>query len=310
MGKGGKGVEASSKKRHSNSPLSASTPSKPSAKKTKQLDGNMSGVSFMEDSSGEIERLVSEIEVKAAKGKQEATHDHLVTAAEKAITNLLPRIVEAISGSVVEIMHKKMEEMENKIVELENDLKKERILNVMRQDKHEQFTRRDNVVVEGIKEKNQGEETRETLILSVQAVANSIGVRMNKESVGDIHRVGRRRDGKPRPVVIHTNRWNKTTLMANKKKLRENGAIKDDAQFCERVSLYEDLTKARRNIFKTVKTKESDNVAFCFTKDGSIVTKMKNGQFVTIDDADDLFKIGIDQVDYSAFYDGLPHYTS
>ena len=107
-----------------------------------------------------------------------------------------------------------------------------------------------------LRKKNQGEETRETLILSVQAVADSIGVRMNKESVGDIHRVGRRRDGKPRPVVIHTNRWNKTALMANKKKLRENGAIKDDAQFCERVSLYEDLTKARRSIFKAVKARK------------------------------------------------------
>ena len=44
-----------------------------------------------------------------ARGKMKATHEQLVTAVEKAITNLLPTIVQAISGSVVEIMQKKME---------------------------------------------------------------------------------------------------------------------------------------------------------------------------------------------------------
>ena len=51
------------------------------------------------------------------------------------------------------------------------------------QDKHEQFARRDNVVIEGIIEKSQGEETRETLTASVQTMAENIGVKMGKESV-------------------------------------------------------------------------------------------------------------------------------
>ena len=107
-----------------------------------QLDGNVSGASFMEDNPGEIEGLANEIQVKAAKrddskGKKEPTHEQLVTVAEKAITNILPKIVQAISGSMVEIMQKKMEEMENTFVELESELCRERVLNVMRQDKHE-----------------------------------------------------------------------------------------------------------------------------------------------------------------------------
>ena len=144
--------------------------------------------------------------------------EQIVAAAEKAITNLLPTIVESISRSVMEKMEKKMEAMESKIVELEDKLKREKVLSVMRQDKHEQFAQRDNIVIEGIIEKPQGEETRETLIASVQTVAEIIGVKMGKEAVGDIHRVGRRNDGKARPVVVHTNRLYKTELMSNKKK--------------------------------------------------------------------------------------------
>lgn len=317
--KGSKGVEVSTKlKRPPTSPLSSSTPSRPSMKKTKP-DVNVSGVSLMEDEAEGIERLVNEIQVKATKrdsnsrgrvAQSNATHDHLVAAAEKAITNLLPTIVEAISGSVVESLEKKLEEMESKIERLENELWKEKVINAMRQDKHEQFARRDNVVIEGIREKPEGEETRDTLIASVQTIAEVIGVRLTKESIGDIHRVGRRSGGKVRPVVVHTNRWNKINLMRNKKKLKESRAIREDASLGERVTLYEDLTKPRRILLKEVKNKENDNVAFCFTKDGSIIAKLKNGQFVTIENADDLFKIGMDQVTYSAFYDGVPNNAS
>ena len=78
----------------------------------------------------------------------------------------------------------------------------------------------------------------------------------------------------------------------------------------ESYSLYEDLTKARRSLPKAVKSKGNDNVFFfCFTKDGSLITKLKNGQLVTFDDVDDLFKIDIDQANYSAFYDCLTNYT-
>ena len=53
--------------------------------------------------------------------------------------------------------------VENKIVELESELRREKVLNVMRQDKHEKFAQRDNIVIAGIMEKSQGEE-RQTLI--------------------------------------------------------------------------------------------------------------------------------------------------
>ena len=92
--------------------------------------------------------------------------------------------------------------------------------------------------------------------------------------------------------------------------MRENRTIKDDERFGERVSLHEDLTKARRSLLKAVKDKEDDNVVFCFTRDGSITTKLKSGQFVTISDADDLLKIGMEQVDYTAFYGELKNYAA
>ena len=78
-----------------------------------------------------------------------------------------------------------------------------------------------------------------------------------------------------------------------------------------------------------MKDKEDENVAFCFIRDGSITAKLKiqdillsfcayniqsytykTGQFVTISDADDLLKIGMKQVDYTAFYDELKNYAA
>ena len=98
--------------------------------------------------------------------------------------------------------------------------------------------------------------------------------------------------------------------MSNKKKLRENRTIKEDGRFGETVSFHEDLTKPRRSLLKAVKDKENDNVAFCFTRDGSIISELKSDQFVTISDADDLLKIGMKQVDYTAFYDELTNYVA
>jgi len=68
----------------------------------------------------------------------------------------------------------------------------------------------------------------------------------------------------------------------------------------EKVILMEDLTEPRRKLLSLAKKQYS--VDFAFAKDGNVVCKMKNGKFQTVKTADDLFQIGVDDVDYRDIY--------
>ena len=76
--------------------------------------------------------------------------------------------------------------------------------------------------------------------------------------------------------------------------------IKKSDKFAEKASIYEDLTPVRRKINREVR--DCENVDFSFTRDGTIVAKLKGGSFININDAKDLSKIGL-EIDISTFYD-------
>ena len=46
-----------------------------------------------------------------------------------------------------------------------------------------------------------------------------------------------------------------------------------------------------------------NNVDFAFVKEGAVLAKQKRGPFVKIEDADDLFKLGVDNVTYNDYYE-------
>ena len=85
--------------------------------------------------------------------------------------------------------------------------------------------------------------------------------------------------------------------------LKDNQRVKDNPTFSERVVIYEDLTTARRKLFKVVR--ESSEVDFCYTREGTIMAKWKDGQFVNVNHADNLSKIGMETIDYAHYYDEL-----
>ena len=45
-----------------------------------------------------------------------------------------------------------------------------------------------------------------------------------------------------------------------------------------------------------------DNHRVCNAKNGSILVKKKKGKFVKIENADDLFQLGVNDMDYGEFY--------
>ena len=85
-------------------------------------------------------------------------------------------------------------------------------------DEVEQYSRRDNIVVHGLKEED-GESTNDVVI----AVAAAAGVAITNGDISTSHRVGRpdnaNRGGKPRPIVVRFVRRD-TRFLRNKKKLK------------------------------------------------------------------------------------------
>lgn len=63
--------------------------------------------------------------------------------------------------------------------------------------------------------------------------------------------------------------------------------------------LNEDLTAMRFELLQLVKG--LNNVKTVFTRDGKIHCNMKDNSKIVIENPDDLFKLGLDEVDYKLF---------
>lgn len=168
-------------------------------------------------------------------------------------------------------------------------------------DKLEQYTRRESIRLVGISE--EADETTEALQQKIVKVAADAGVEMSTSDISVCHRLGNKapdqlqqgRSPKPRPIVCKfVSRASKIKLMAAKKNLKDKSEYK-------RVFINDNLTAMRAKMLAVVK--ESPNVESSFTKDGKIMCFLKDDKRarkrpVMVETPDDLFKIGLDSVDY------------
>ena len=298
---------------------STSTPVKSSAKKSKAVDSesindlsSLEGMDLVNETEDTmIQEILAAVEAKTeghGASPGESFQEKLNYAVQLAIGNILPGVVKVIAKSLTAPLEQKVKEMQGEMDNLKVQLEHERIRKVIWEDKHDQFSRRDHFIVEGIREKQgQGEETvqesKKELLEAVKKMGEVLGVAVEEDNIGDIHRIGKRNERKPnpRPVLVKANRRVKTSLFGKKKQLKNNDLIKKSDKFVEKASIYEDLTPVRRKINKEVR--DCENVDFSFTRDGTIVAKLKGGSFININDAEDLSKIGL-EVDIATFYDG------
>ena len=95
-------------------------------------------------------------------------------------------------------------------------------------------------------------------------------------------------------------RRDKDRILKNKKKLKDNQKIKEDARFGDKVIIMEDVTEARQKLLRIVR--ETPSVDFAFVQDGVVKCKCRDGRFHRIETADDLYHIGHDDAQYDAVY--------
>uniref|UniRef100_A0A1Y1MUD8 L1 transposable element RRM domain-containing protein n=1 Tax=Photinus pyralis TaxID=7054 RepID=A0A1Y1MUD8_PHOPY len=198
------------------------------------------------------------------------------TIIKESITALLEDrdFMDKLAAKVAMSIEKKLEDFKIQTEGRLNNLKKENVKLATELDELKQYSRRNNIRVFGIPETS-GENV-EDKFLSVTKDRMSIVLMPNE--IERCHRIGKKINNKPRPVIIKFMSYKtKALLYLNKKLLKGTG-----------ITLREDLTSDRAKLYKLAVDKYGFNNVW--TYDGVIKLKLKN-TIQSIRSADD---IGLD----------------
>ena len=156
-----------------------------------------------------------------------------------------------------------------------------------------QYYRPENVRISNVPEA-EDEDLTKTLI----EIADSIGVVIKPDNIDAIHRIGPKRQGEARQIIARfVYREPRFQLLKNRADLRKTERFKN-------IYISEDLTQLKFKLLYYVK--KQGNVKSLFSKEGRIHCTLDDDSKVTIDTPDDLFKIGMDNIDLKAL--GLPEF--
>lgn len=175
----------------------------------------------------------------------------------------------------VDEINVKMQSLETRLKTLEEEnsvLRTEN--NVLKSDneKMEQYSRRNNIRIFGIEEKNG--ETVEDVIMDL--FITKMGVEINKENIDRCHRVGATKPNKHRPIIVKFISYkHRQAVLKNKSKLKGTKCF-----------IREDLTVYRQNLL----SQAFANFDNAWAYNGKIFTVFKN-QSYCIQSNDDLQKV-------------------
>ena len=125
-------------------------------------------------------------------------------------------------------------------------------------------------------------------------LANELGVTLGTNDISTCYRVGKPQGDKIRQRVVGiTSRRKRDAIYDRRRKL------KDIAKYSNKVYVNEDLTRLRHAVLMTAK--RAPTVKGVSTRQGNIVCKMENDEYVVLRSPDDLFDIGIDNVQYTDY---------
>eukprot|EP00057_Strongylocentrotus_purpuratus_P010752 XP_011665226.1 PREDICTED: uncharacterized protein LOC105438737 [Strongylocentrotus purpuratus] len=147
----------------------------------------------------------------------------------------------------------------------------------VRLDEMEQYSRRDNIVLRGVPEK-EGENTNDVVI----EVSASTGIKVVGADISTSHRIGRPQPNRSRPIVARFVRRDlRTDILRNKRKLR-------DSQHKD-IMVSEHLAPGRAKLLHAVK--QDDQVERVWTIDGKVHCILKGDpRKQIIHGPDDLFR--------------------
>lgn len=210
----------------------------------------------------------------------------ITSAVEAAIKTAIPAIVQAVRDAFMV----NVKESVNPVI----------LRSQFRMDEMEQETKRENLRISGLAEngeEEEGEESEDDLIRKVIGLAKAVDVEIQPSDISSCYRIGKWSPDKEKirqSVVRFTTRRRRDALY------QARFGLKDKDNFT-RVYMYvnEDLTRLRYSVMMAAK--KIDGVKSVATRSGTIVCKMDDGDFKTIRNPDDLFDLGLDDMDYARF---------
>ena len=285
----------------------------PSRRKSNAANGRLTAQAVLarvmddENSGEETEDIVSQA---IGKGKKNNKED---IVASKVAEILLPQLTTAIDEIVERRVSRVLERVSN-LIEKElnaafDKVERNSLLLKYELDRQEQYSRRETVKITGLPEE-EGEDIEDKVL----KLCTKMGCEVKREDISAVHRSGQKQVGENaggrhrtnRPVLVKfVSRKNKASVMKNKKNLKD---ITDAA--LKNVYVNDDLTPLRSKLLHKAKTTPGVERVNS-THDGRLVCTMRKGpgettaKTVVIETPDDLFKLGVNDVDYSAF--GLGH---
>ena len=230
-------------------------------------------------------KLGPEVKISEGGGKRNCRGRHVIDAA------IIGEIVAAVVKSICPLIIEAVDTAAKNIVKLNDGVKAEEVdrqslLHRYETDRLEQYTRRDNIRIIGMEEgDNEGDDVLEGKLISL---AEGMGVELDSGDISVAHRLGRHQGGRQRATIVRfTRRKKRTELLKNKAKLKGKN-----------IFLNQDLTDMRATMLKMVK--ELDTVKFTSTRDGKITVRLKANpeEIIVIDTLDDLWKLGVQDVDH------------
>lgn len=200
---------------------------------------------------------IEEIESTVQRVVKDALRDMLQDAGMVRV--LADTIKDAVTSAVVVELQKNLDFNKDLISDFKSALEqKDRRIEELeyKLDDLEQYQRRQCLRIFGVGENN-GEDT-DVLAISV---AEKVGVDLSLADIDRSHRVGRRDENRPRPIIVKFASYRKRSeVFRNKRKLKNSGW-----------TIREDLTKTRHNILREAITKFGQTNVW--TQDGVIIVK-------------------------------------
>lgn len=212
---------------------------------------------------------------------------------DKRFNNLVTHIDEKLEpfNNVL----KEIKGMKGDIACLSNNIISSQLRGKYDSDALEQYTRRDNIRITGIPE-----EAGEDVISKVLEIANDIKAKVKIDDISIAHRVGKQ-TVKPRPIICRfTRRTARDEMIKNRKVLKSLEKYGNNP-----VYINDDLTTLRSKLFGYVKS--LPNVARANVNNGKIFCNILDGTLIIVESPDDLFKLGINDIDYNRL--GLTSYS-
>ena len=111
----------------------------------------------------------------------------------------------------------------------------------------ENYNRRDNVKILGLKETNDGQKETETTIKKIVNISNALEAQISENDISIAHRLPSRNPGNKPVINRFARRIKKIELLKKKKTLVNHEELRD-------IKIFEDLSAARVNFLKIMRS--------------------------------------------------------